>query len=232
MTRSWNWLRAWVLTVNAIGVLVVVQSLVSLQTTPHRWEWLIFAALTAVAGSFSLKIGAISARVTISDTFFITTALLFGPAPATLAVALGTLISSWQRGHARERVTFNTSACAAAVWAGSQVFFWIAGVPPLAEVETPVVQLVLPLLALTAVYFLTNTLLIAIAVGLESGQPTLIVWRQHFLWLMATYFAAASVSFCLVLVMYEAGLTATILVLLPLLLVLHLTLRSSIGRLD
>ncbi len=89
--------------VDAIGVLVIVQSLVSLQTTPHRYEWLFFAALTAMAGSFSLKIGSISARVTISDTFFITTALLFGPAPATLAVALGTLISSWTRGHVRER---------------------------------------------------------------------------------------------------------------------------------
>ena len=103
-----NWLRVWVLAVDVIGALVIVQSLISLQTTPHRYEWLFFALLTAVAGSFSLKIGSISARVTISDTFFITTALLFGPAPATLAVALGTLVSSWRRGHARDRVTFNT----------------------------------------------------------------------------------------------------------------------------
>ena len=232
MTRPWNWLRLWVLAVSVIGGLVILQSLISLQTTPHRYEWLIFALLTAVAGSFSLKLGSISVRVTISDTFFITTALLFGPAPATLAVALGTLVASWQRGHARERVVFNTSACAVAIWAGSQVFFWIAGVPPLIHVQTPVVRLVMPLLVLTAVYFLTNTLLIAIAVGLDTGRSTLAVWREHFLWLTATYFAAASVSFCLVLVMYEAGLTATILVLLPLLLVMHLTLRSSIGRLD
>jgi putative nucleotidyltransferase with HDIG domain len=231
MIRSWTGLRAWVLTVTFVGVMVILQSLVSLQTTPHRYEWLFFAALTAVAGSFSLKIGSISARVTISDTFFITTALLFGPAPATLAVALGTLVSSWRRGHARERVAFNTSTCAFAIWAGAQVFFWMAGVPPLTHTQSPVVQLVLPLLALTAVYFITNTGLIAIAVALDTRRPVLGIWREHFLWLMATYFAAASVSFCLVLLMYEAGLIAAILVL-PLLLVLHLTLRSSIGRLE
>src|SRR6188474_1554947 len=116
MTGPRNGLRAWIFVVNAIGALVIVQSLVSLQTTPHRYEWLFFAALTALAGSFSLKIGSINARVTISDTFFITTALMFGPAPATLAVALGTFVSSWRRGHARERVTFNSSACAVAIW--------------------------------------------------------------------------------------------------------------------
>jgi putative nucleotidyltransferase with HDIG domain len=231
MARPRNWLRAWVLTVNAIGVAVILHSLVALQTTPHRYEWLLFAALTAVAGSFYLKLGTISVQVTISDTFFITTALLFGPAPATLAVALGTGVSSWRRGHARERVTFNSSACAFAIWSGSQVFFWLAGVPPLTQHQTSVVQLVLPLLALTAVYFLINTVVIAIAVALDTNRSTLMVWREHFLWLMATYFAAASVSFCLVLLMYEAGLTAAILVL-PLLLVLHLTLRSSIGRLE
>ncbi len=229
--RSWNPLRAWVLTVTAVGALVILQSLVALQTTPHRYEWLFFAALTAVAGSFSLKIGSISARVTISDTFFITTALLFGPAPATLAVALGTLVSSWRRGHARDRVAFNTATCAFAIWAGSQVFFYLAGVTPLTHAATPVVRLVVPLLALTAVYFTANTILIAIAVALDVKRPVLAIWREHFLWLVATYFAAASVSFCLVLLMYEAGLAAAILVL-PLLLVLHLTLRSSIGRLE
>jgi len=233
MTGPRNGLRAWILVVNAIGALVIVQSLVSLQTTPHRYEWLFFAALTALAGSFSLKIGSINARVTISDTFFITTALMFGPAPATLAVALGTFVSSWRRGGvARKRVSFNTSTCAFAIWAGSQVFFWMAAVPPLTHQQSPVVHLAVPLLALTAVYFIVNTGLIATAVALDARRPVFVVWREHFLWLMATYFAAASVSFCLVLVMYEAGLTATILMLMPLLLVLHLTLRSSIGRLD
>ena len=57
------------------------------------------------------------------------------------------------------------------------------------------------------------------------------MWREHFLWLSANYFAAASVSFCLVLLMYQASLAAAI-VVLPLLVVLHLTLRSSYGRLD
>ena len=80
-------------------------------------------------------------------------------------------------------------------------------------------------------YFLTNSGLIAIAIGLDARRSPLAVWREHFLWLSVNYFAAASVSFCLVLLMYQSNLLAAI-VFVPLLVVLHLTLRSSFGRLD
>jgi putative nucleotidyltransferase with HDIG domain len=224
-------LRAWIQLVATLGVLVIVQSLVSLQTTPHRYEWLFFAALAVLTGSFSMKIGSVSASVTIADTFFITTALLFGPAPATLAIALGSFVASWRRGHARERVAFNTATTALGIWAGSHVFFLLAGIPPLTQTQAPAGQLIGPLLALTVVYYLTNSGLIAIAIGLDARRSPITVWREHFLWLSANYFAAASVSFCLVLLVYQASLLAAILIL-PLLVVLHLTLRASFGRLD
>ena len=224
-------LRLWIQLVASFGLLVILQSLFSLQATPHRYEWLFFAALAVLTGSFSMKVGSVTASVTIADTFFITTALLFGPAPATLAIALGTCVSSWRRGHARERVAFNTATTSLGIWAGSHVFFLLAGVPPLTQTQAPAAQVIVPLLSLTAVYFLTNSGLIAMAIGFEARRSPIAVWREHFLWLSANYFAAASVSFCLVLLMYQASLLAAI-VILPLLVVLHLTLRSSFGRLD
>jgi putative nucleotidyltransferase with HDIG domain len=218
--------------VAALGAVVIVHSLVSLHLAPPRsYEWLFFAGLAVLTGSFAMKVGSVSANITIADTFFITTALLFGPAPATLAIALGTFISSMRTNRRRERVAFNTSTCALGMWAGSHAFFWLSGGRPLIEVQTPATQLIGPLLALTAVYFLVNSGLIAVAIGLDARRSPFAVWREHFLWLSASYFAAASVSFCLVLLKYEASLAAAI-VILPLLIVLHLTLRSSFGRLD
>jgi putative nucleotidyltransferase with HDIG domain len=224
-------LRLWIQFVAALGALVILQSLVSLQTTPQRYEWLFFAALAVLTGSFSMKIGSVYASVTIADTFFITTALLFGPAPATLAIAIGTSVASWRRGHDHARVAFNTATTSLGIWAGSHAFFLLAGVAPLTHVQAPAGQVIVPLLALTAVYFLTNSGLIAVAIGLDARRSPVAVWREHFLWLSVNYFAAASVSFCLVLLMYQANLLAAI-VFLPLLVVLHLTLRSSFGRLD
>jgi putative nucleotidyltransferase with HDIG domain len=191
----------------------------------------VFAALAILTGSFSMKIGSVYASVTIADTFFITTALLFGPAPATLAIALGSSVASWRRGHDRARIAFNTATTALGIWAGSHAFFLLAGIAPLTQVQAPAGQLIVPLLALTAVYFLTNSGLIAVAIGLDVRRSPVAVWREHFLWLSVNYFAAASVSFCLVLLMYQANLLAAI-VFVPLLVVLHLTLRSSFGRLD
>ncbi len=178
-------LRRWIQLIATLGALVILQSLVSLQTTPQRYEWLFFAALAILTGSFSMKIGSVYASVTIADTFFITTALLFGPAPATLAIALGTSVASWRRGHDRARVAFNTATTSLGIWAGSHVFFLLAGVPPLAltQVQAPAGQVSLPLLALTGVYFLTNSGLIAVAIGLDARRSPIAVWREHFLWL-------------------------------------------------
>ncbi len=58
--------------------------------------WL-FAFLALVTGSFTIKIASIEATMSASDTFFITSALLFGPAPATVALALDSIVMSWRR---------------------------------------------------------------------------------------------------------------------------------------
>ena len=224
-------LEVYVHGVAVLGAAVIIESILALRTTTHPFEWLLFVGLAVLTGSFSMKIASISASLTVSDTFFITTALLFGPAPATLAVALDTFIVTWRRRHAPLRQVLNTVAPALGMWTGSHVFFWLARVAPLAQMHVPVGQLVLPLFALAVVYFLVNSILIAVAIGLDSRKPALQIWRQHFSWLSVHCLAAASVSFCLVLLIYQVSLGA-VLVVLPLLVVLHLTLRSSFGRLE
>jgi putative nucleotidyltransferase with HDIG domain len=226
-----NPLRLYVQVVAAVGALVIVESIVSLRTTTHPFEWLLFVALAVLTGSFSMKIASISASLTVSDTFFITTALLFGPAPATLAVALDTFVVTWRRHHPPLRQVLNVVAPALGMWTGSHVFFWLAGIAPLAQAHAPVGQLVFPLFALAAVYFLLNSGLIAVAIGLETRKSAVQIWRQHFSWLSVHCLAAASVSFCLVLLIYQVSLSA-VLVVLPMLVVLHLTLQSSFGRLE
>jgi putative nucleotidyltransferase with HDIG domain len=215
----------------AIGAAVIIESIFALRTTSHPFEWLLFVGLAVLTGSFSMKITSISASLTVSDTFLITTALLFGPAPATLAVALDTFIVTSRRRHAPLRQVLNTVAPALGMWTGSHVFFWMSGVAPLAQAHAPVAQLVLPLFALTVVYFLVNSVLIATAIGLDARKSPLQIWRQHFSWLSVHCLAAASVSFCLVMLIYQVSFGA-VFVVLPLLVVLHLTLRSSFGRLE
>jgi putative nucleotidyltransferase with HDIG domain len=224
-------LRVYLQALLVAGAIVLVHSAFAVARTPHH-GWLVFAALAMVAGSFKLNFAsAVSASISVADTFFITTAVMFGPGPATVAVAVDSLVISCRRRHPWTRVAFNTAAPALSLWVGAETCFAIAGAAPLADAAVPVVTFIVPLLALALIYFLLNSGFTAIAVGLESQQSPVQLWRRHFQWLWIGYVGAASLAFCLMLLVQQASLAAVVM-LLPLLAVFHLTLRSSFGRLD
>ena len=192
---------------------------------------MLFAGLAIVAGSFPIKFASVFAAISIADTFFIALALMFGPAPATIAVAVDSLLISWRRKQPWKRIVFNTAAPAVSMWAGAQAYFFIARVPPLAHNDVLIGPLILPLLALTVIYFAFNSGLVATAIGLESRQSPVEVWRRHFQWLSIGYVASASLAFCLILLIQQVGFLAAV-VILPLLTVFHLTLQASFGRVE
>ena len=215
----------------AAGALVIMASTLTAVHTPHPLWWLALATLAVMTGSFRVNFASVSADIAIDDTFFITTAILFGPGPGTLAIAAGGLILSTRRRKPLRQIAFNGASLAASMWIATQTFFAIAGVPPLIEAIPHLSSLVVPLLALTVVYFLLNSGLTAIAVGLDTGQSPFQIWRDHFQWVSISYLAAASVAFCLILLVQQASFMAMV-VILPLFAVFHLTIRSSFGRVE
>jgi putative nucleotidyltransferase with HDIG domain len=224
-------LTLYVRLVVAAGAAAVLHAVAGLPAAPHPFEWFLFATLVILTGSFTLDISAIDATISVADTFLIATTLLFGPAPATVAFAVDTFVMSWRKGHAWSRVAFNAVAPALSLWAAGHAFFFMTGAEPLAVSGAPIGPLIPALLCLTAIYFVLNSGLMAIAVGLESKRSPFQIWHQHFSWLSLGYFAAASVALCLILVIRQVGLGAVAIVL-PVLAIFHHTLRASFGRLD
>lgn len=215
----------------AIGGAVVLHSVAGLAGAPFPLEWSLFTALTILTGSFTMKVASVDASISVADTFLITSALLFGPEPATVALAVDTGILSWRKRHGRSRVAFNAVAPALSLWVAARGFFLLSGVQPLAVADTPLGPLLAPLLCLAAIYFLLNSGLMAVAVGLESRRPPLEIWRRHFLWLSLGYFAAASVALCLILITRQVGVGA-VAIILPVVAIFHRTLRASFGRFE
>ena len=224
-------LRWYVRAVVAIGGAAVLHSVARLAGVPFPLEWSLFAALTILTGSFTMKVAAIDASISVADTFLFTSVLLFGPEPATVALAVDTGILSWRKRHGWSRVAFNAVAPAFSLWVAARGFFLLSGVQPLAVADTPLGPLLAPLLCLAAIYFLLNSGLMAVAVGLESRRPPLEIWRRHFLWLSLGYFAAASVALCLILITRQVGVGA-IAIILPVVAIFHRTLRSLFGRFE
>src|SRR5207244_5845924 len=119
----------------AAGAFAIALSLRQLSMASLGLGWFILAGVTIVSGSAILRMPAVPVTFSISDTFTITAALMFGPAAGTVAVALDGLAmtsSLARRQTPVRRVLFNATAPAPAMWIASHVFFWLAGTGPLA----------------------------------------------------------------------------------------------------
>ena len=123
--------------VTALGAAVVGTSIAQLQSTPYPREWFVLAVLAMVTGRFPLRIPGTNAWFSVSDTFFITSALMFGPAPATATMAIDSLVMSYaanlkatNKDTRLRRMLFNGSAPSLAFWCGAAVFFALSGFGP------------------------------------------------------------------------------------------------------
>jgi putative nucleotidyltransferase with HDIG domain len=226
--------RLYVAIVAAVGLLVAGQSLWTVAASAPGPEWFILAALTLFTGSFTVKVPAISARISVSETFIFTTVLLFGPAAGTITVVLDALvISFWldPRSQRTSKVLFNIAASAIAIRMASEAFFHLSGARPGLIGREDIAGLITPVFAFALLYFLINTGLVARALAFERRQPAIRLWVQNFPGVSVNYFVGSSVAMLIVAYTDEVDLTV-LSIIVPLLLVSYYTFRASMGRLD
>jgi putative nucleotidyltransferase with HDIG domain len=224
-------LTQFIAAVACAGTAVIIYSAFSLPSVPYPLGWAAFAALGIIAAWFPLKVPGVPVYISISDTFFITSALLFGPAPATVTIALDSLIISRRRGNQLRQLVFNCTSSAVALWCGVQAYYVLSARPPVAAGATIDGWTVGPLMVLAAVYFAMNSGLMAMVVALSTGASPVRVWRQHFAIVSLNYFAAASAAFFLIVLTRTVGVGALVAVL-PLISICYLAMRSWLGRVD
>jgi putative nucleotidyltransferase with HDIG domain len=211
---------------------VLAHSLNGLWDAPHPEWWLLVSAFALVSGFLALKVPGVPVYLSVSDTFYITSCLLFGPGPATLTIALDSLVMSWWHGSATYKILFNTTSSAVSLWSAGQVFFWLTGSGPLIEVEAPPgVLTMLQVACLAVVYFAFNSGLVTTAIALQQKASIVTLWRQHFSVVAFGHLAAASASFVL-LVLFRSVSPLAVAAIVPLLMMFQLAMRSWVGRLE
>jgi putative nucleotidyltransferase with HDIG domain len=221
---------AFVAVVTLCGVLAIAQAITAMRGVPVD-VWLVgLTVLTIAAGRFVVKVPGQPATVSMSEVFVFTSVLLFGPAPATLTVAIdGLWIFFTQKRRRLYRGLFNVAEPAISTWVAGIVFFAIARVPPLAQSHATPPALMLPAVAMAATYFLLNSVLQSVAVALESGESPFAVWSQHALYLGINYYAAASLA--ALAVQNGSGLNVQVIGLLaPLLLLSYAAYNVAASR--
>src|SRR6476646_8528515 len=142
--------RLFTLFVTVLGAIALGISVYRVIVAPPTLAFFILAAFTLLSGAATLRMPAVPVSFSISDTFTITAALLFGPAAGTIAVALDSLaISARLRPQHRSwsRMLFNATVPALSMWVAAHTFFALAGVAPLAANPAGISGVVLPLVA-------------------------------------------------------------------------------------
>ena len=226
--------RLYVAAVVLAGFAVVAWCIHDLTAHPIGYQWFLLAALTLISGSATVRLPAVPASISISETFVFAAVLLYGPSAGTLVVALdGLVISFWISKRQQElyKALFNMSAPAVSAWGAAQLFFWVSGITPLVASPAPLDRVLPALVVFAVAYFSFNSWLIAFAIALEKQVSPATVWRQHFLWLSLNYFCGASVAVLLVVGTRQIDLRI-VGVIIPLLLVLYFTFKTSMDRVE
>jgi len=226
--------RTYVSGVVASGLAVVGLCVVQLCLHPVPYQWFLLAALTLLSGSATVQLPSSHASISISEVFVFIAILLYGPPAGTIVVALdGLVISFWMAKRRPEwyRALFNMSAPAVAAWCSAQLFFLTSGLAPLAQ-QAATLNQILPFLMLSAItYFCLNTWLITFAIALERQVNPFRLWISSFAWLSLTYVGGASVA--VLVAVYNRDLDFGFFgVIVPLLMVLYFTFRTTMGRLE
>lgn len=224
--------RLYVALVVIVGAAALLQSATTVAASPPNPRWLLLAALTLLTGSFSIKVPSINARFSVSEAFVFAAVFSFGAEVATIIVALDTLIlTSWLRSRDRSplRALFNMAAGTSAIWVAAHLFGLLVTIP--IPQGTSLDRLMLPLVFLALCYFAINSALVALALGFERNASAFDIWRRNFAWLSLNHLGGASVA--LLLVTYTRNMDVSALgAVVPLLVIMYLTFRTSLARLE
>jgi putative nucleotidyltransferase with HDIG domain len=220
----------------SIGTLVVVRSVWQLAHGPVDERWFVLASLTLLSGSATLKLPGTPVSFSISDSFTMAAALMFGPAAGTVTVAIDGLVISLglaRRSIPPRRVFYNATAPPLAIWIAAQVFFLFVDADWMASARMSAEYWILPLAVFAGLFFLLNTGLVAVAIACEQRVDPVQIWREHFVGLWLTYFGGAAVAALLIVLVQGRHPNLLVLLLLaPIPLIIYATFRHAIGRME
>ena len=225
--------RLYVAAIIATGAALLV-----LLTPQARFDQpLLFAILlilSVISSAFKVSLPLAKSGSTMSVSYAVDFAslILLGP-HETMLVAVASAWSQCTFGLKRRnpphRVLFSMSCLAITVQAAGYAYTKLGGVA--GDLGHSLGQMAGPLVGAATVYFVLNTLLIAIAIGLSTKQTVIRVWNENFIWSAPSYFVGAGVAFVAKWAVLSFGIWIALLLCAPLYLT-YRTYKLYIGRID
>ncbi|MBE3132286.1 MAG: diguanylate cyclase [Acidobacteria bacterium] len=183
--------RIYVAGVVAIGAVLLVVCVPQARFA-HPTAFVVLLALSSLTSAFkiNLPLPGSGSTMSVSYTVDFASLLLMGPNETMLLAAA----SGWSQCTFRikepnpvHRTLFSMASLVITVYLAGRAYAALGGNPS-------TLLLPWPLIGATATYYLVNTVLVAMAVALSSGEPFVGLWRRTFLWSAPSYFAGAGVA--------------------------------------
>jgi diguanylate cyclase (GGDEF)-like protein/putative nucleotidyltransferase with HDIG domain len=215
------------------AAVTVVAGLATLVTGLTPWtsedivRFFCYFLVANLASGFKVSLPGITGTMSVNFVFVLICVSTLS-LPETLTIAFtGTILQCVWRSKSLPKpvkLLFNVASISMAVTAASNFYHlsWLRAL----GVKAP-----LMLVLAACVYFVTNTLPVAIIVSLTEGKNLIRVWRECYFWSFPYYLAGAAIAGVLGIVNRMAGWETSLLIL-PFLYWIYRSYRLYLGRLE
>jgi signal transduction histidine kinase/CheY-like chemotaxis protein len=151
----------------------------------------LLASLAVMTGTGPVRIPSLKTSVSVTDAFVFTALGAFGPMPACIVAAAGVLGSTLGKERHRKPIhfMFNLGNVVGTTAAASAVYM-AAGATP----GGPILTQIWPLFGATSVYVIINTVMVSLAVVVDSRQSFLATWSESLRWSAVSAYAGLTMS--------------------------------------
>ncbi|HEX6189058.1 MAG TPA: response regulator [Pyrinomonadaceae bacterium] len=189
----------------------------------------LFLLTIAISSRLTVRIPRTTGHISVSDTFFFLTILLYGGEAAVLLAAAEALCSSTR--FSRKAILFNSGMIACSTFLTFVVTRALFGDLSTLHHGPFSGKFMLALVVMAFVQYASNSMMAAIYTSLKMAESLWHSWTKYYLWASITYFAGASaagftVKFADVAGVY--GLLATA----PIVAVLYFTYRTYLRNIE
>jgi diguanylate cyclase (GGDEF)-like protein/putative nucleotidyltransferase with HDIG domain len=197
-----NWVRPYTNGLIGLGAVVIGYAALG----HPAWldaRWLLLALVTAIVSMrVAIPIPTVKSEVTVYDTFVFIALFMYGTEAGTLLAAVAGYGASVRCARTARSYAINTATVALSVFVAAKSSRLLLG-HPLYELATRpdlTGKFILALGLVALLYYVVNTVAIAVVITMRTGEPLHRVWANDFLWSAVSYFAGA----------FAAGLTLVV----------------------
>src|SRR2546426_4854494 len=185
--------KVYMLLVIAAGAAAVAYSAVYLPTERLDARFVVLVVLTiAISSRLTVRIPLTTGHISVSDTFFFLTILLYGGEAAVLLAAAEALCSATR--FSRKAILFNSAMIACSTFVTFVVVRTIFGDVTTLSHGGFSGKFIVVLCVMALVQYVSNSLMASIYTALKVGESLWHSWTKYYLWASITYFAGASAA--------------------------------------